>query len=215
MVHGAALEKRSPRLTERGFESHPLRQKEGIMDKIYLADLSSRDPKVKYGCSKNLLAITEKNPSEIYPQLDFFIKLLDDENKILKWTAIDIIGHLAKVDKNKSIDKLMERLFSLLSEGNLITANHAITALTDVTLAKPEYQKKITNELLKVEHYSYDTDECRNIATGKVILAISTYFGELEDKKAVIEFAKRQTKNTRNATRKKAEQFLKKYDQQD
>ena len=27
VVHGAALEKRSPFVTERGFESHPLRQK--------------------------------------------------------------------------------------------------------------------------------------------------------------------------------------------
>ena len=34
MVDGAALEKRSPRLVERGFESHPLRQKRKIlMDK--------------------------------------------------------------------------------------------------------------------------------------------------------------------------------------
>ena len=34
MVYGAALEKRSPRLVERGFESHPLRQgKENTVDK--------------------------------------------------------------------------------------------------------------------------------------------------------------------------------------
>ncbi len=184
------------------------------MDKINLADLSSKDPKIKYGCAKNLSTLAGENPSEIYPHLDFFVKLLDSDNKFLKWTAIDVIGHLAKVDKAKNIDNLMGKLFRLLSGGNLITANHAISALTCIALAKPEYQEKITDEFLKVEQYRYDTDECHNIAIGKVILAISTYLSQLENKGAVIEFVGRQTKNTRSATRKKAEQFLKKYGHQ-
>ena len=65
------------------------------MEKINLADLSSNDPKIKYGCAKNLLVAAKENPAEIYPHLDFFVKLLDSENRILKWTAIDIIGYLA------------------------------------------------------------------------------------------------------------------------
>jgi len=64
---------------------------------------------------------------------------------------------------------------------------------------------------LKIEHYNYETDECRNIALGKVILAIGSYFDRLKDKKIVIEFVEQQTKNTRNATKKKAEKFLRKY----
>jgi hypothetical protein len=83
-------------------------------------------------------------------------------------------------------------------------------ALSGIAIAKPQYQKQITKELLRVEHYDYDTDECRNIAIGKVIEAIGSYSGQLKDRKAVIEFARRQTRNTRNATRKKAERFLKK-----
>ena len=41
MVYGAALEKRSPCLAERGFESHPLRQKGGkliMVEKTYKSD---------------------------------------------------------------------------------------------------------------------------------------------------------------------------------
>jgi len=183
------------------------------MEKINLTDLSSTDPKIKYGCAKNLLAIARENPAEIYPHFDFFVTLLDGENRILKWTATDIIGYLARVDKAKRIEKLLGKLFELLGAGNLITANHAITALANIALAKPEYREKITSELLKVERYSYDTDECRNIAIGTVILAIGSYFNELKDKETTIEFVRRQTKNTRNATRKKAEQFLRKYKQ--
>ncbi len=127
---------------------------------------------------------------------------------------MDVIGALARVDKAKAVDKLMGKLFGLLNAGNMITAHHAITALTDIALARPEFQAEITNELLRVEHYNYDTVECRNISIGKVILAISTCFSQLENKEAVIEFVRRQTRNTRNATKKKAVQFLKKYEQQ-
>ncbi len=184
------------------------------MEKLHFKDLLSKDPKIKYACAKNLLAVAREKPAEIYPDLDFFIELLENENKILKWTAIDVIGSLARVDNAKAIDKLMGRLIGLLNAGNMITAHHAITALTDIVLAKPEYQAEITNQLLKVEHYNYDTDECRNISIGKVILAISTYFNELEDKDPTIEFVRRQTRNTRNATKKKAEQFFRQYNLQ-
>jgi hypothetical protein len=184
------------------------------MEGLNLTDLSSKNTKIKYSCAKNLLAAVRKNPAKIYPHLDFFAELLNSENKILKWTAIDVIGALAKVDGAKAVDKLKDRLIGLLNTGNMITAHHAITALTDIALAKPEHQAGITNELLRIEHYNYDTDECRNITIGKVILAISTYFNNLEGKETTIEFVRRQTKNTRNATKKKAEQFLKKYHRQ-
>jgi hypothetical protein len=177
--------------------------------KTTFEDLTSENPKIKYGYAKNLLVTAKDNPAELYPHIDFFVKLMKNENGILKWTAIDIIGLLSKIDIEKKIDKMLDKLFAFLNTGNMITANHAIAALTDITLAKPEYQKIITDELLKVEHYNYETDECRNIALGKVVLAVSSYFDHLKDKKTVIEFVERQTKNTRNATKKKAEKFLK------
>lgn len=180
---------------------------------INFNDLSSKDPKIKYGCAKNLLSMAKDNPTKLYPHIDFFVELMESENNILKWIAIDIIGFLSKVDKEKKVDKLMDKLFSLLN-ARMITANHTITTLANIALTKPEYQKIITNELLKVEHYNYDTGECRNVAIGKVILAIGIYFNQLENKKVVIEFVERQTKNTRNATKSKAKKFLKKLKKQ-
>jgi hypothetical protein len=47
-----------------------------------------------------------------------------------------------------------------------------------------------------------------NILLGKVILALSRYVEHVNDKKKILAFAKRQLKNSRNATRKKAEAFL-------
>jgi len=181
------------------------------MGKIDLTDLMSKDPEVKYARSKNILALAKEDPAQLYPDLDFFVRLLDSDNKILRWTSISVIGAMGRVDEAKAVDKLMPRLVAMLNTGNMITANNAIAALADIALARPEYRPKITDELLRVERYDYDTVECRNIAIGKAILAIGTYFNALEDKKASLEFVKRQVNNTRNATKKKAEQFLKKY----
>ena len=55
------------------------------------------------------------------------------------------------MDSANKIDKLTGRLFGLLGAGNLIIANHAIAALTDIALAKPDYRVEITSELLRVE----------------------------------------------------------------
>ena len=172
--------------------------------------LSAKEARVKYGCAKTLLLVALKDPAVLYPYIDFFARLLEHDNKILKWTAIDVIGCLAKIDKGRNIDRLTQKLYELLACGNLITANHAIGALAKVAKAKTDLQAKITTELLAVEGYEYETGECHNIALGKVIIALDSYINDANNRVEVSEFVKRQTTNTRNATRKKAEEFLKK-----
>ncbi|MFC2070804.1 hypothetical protein ACFLTB_06520 [Chloroflexota bacterium] len=180
------------------------------MEKPDINDLLSEKPGIKYPCARQLIALSKEYPAELNPHLGFFVELLDSENKIIRWTAIDIIGALARVDDAGAIDNLLDRIIGLLSTGNMITANHAVSALTDIALAKQEYGQRITGELLKVEHYDYDTDECRNIVIGKVILALGKFSDKLEDNKAMLGFVSRQTNNTRNATARKAEQLLRK-----
>ena len=180
------------------------------MGKPDIKDLLSEKARIKYACARKLITFARENPVELYPDLGFFVQLLDSDNKIIRWTAIDVIGALARADNGRKIDNILDRIIGLLNTGNMITANHAAAALSDIALAKPEYLPGITGELLKVEHYDYDTDECRNIVIGKVILALSKFSDKLDTNKAVLEFISRQTKNTRNATAKKAEQFLRK-----
>lgn len=180
------------------------------MTKLNLKDFYSDNPKVKYAAAKKAVAISKENPAELYADFDFFVNLLDNENQIIKWTAIQIIGNLSKTDKEKKVDELLPRLIDFLNCGKLITANHAIFALAEIALNKPEHQEQVIKELLKVERYNYDTVECRNIALGKVILALEKFREKIKDDKEIIEFLKRQTKNSRIATSKKAQQLLKK-----
>jgi hypothetical protein len=176
-----------------------------------LNDLFSDNPKIKYGLAKRLTGIAVENPEELYPDFEFFTGLLESENKIIKWTAIDIIGFLSFVDKEKKVDKLLNKLTGYLNSGNLITANHAIECLVNISQAKQEYSDMIIKNLLKIEEYNFDTEECRNIAIGKVLLGLDLMIEKVKNNEQVNEFTKRNTVNTRNATKKKAEKLLKKF----
>ena len=170
-------------------------------------NLFSDNATLKYQSSKALIDLSENDPMKVYSEIDKFTRLFENENNILKWTGIIIIGNLAKIDKDKQIDKILPKLFSLLNSGKMITAGNTSQSLARIAKAKPYLEDKITSELLKVEKYKYDTRECENIACGHVIEAFEFYLGK-PDKK-VFDFAKRQTKNSRSATAKKAQEYIK------
>jgi hypothetical protein len=173
--------------------------------------ISSSSPRIRFGSAKILRIISEKNPQLLYSKMDFFVKLLNSDNTILKWNAMDIIANLATVDLDNKFDSLLFKKYcSFLREGNLITAAHVVENLAKIAKAKPQFQEEITEKLLEVEEISLPTEECRNILIGKTINAFSDYYDKIKDKEKVISFTRRHLKNPRNATRTKATRFLRK-----
>ncbi len=194
--------------------------KESIADKIItksellpevLEGLSSDKPNVKYGCAKVLNIISEKEPKILYPKIDFFISLLDNDNNILKWNAILIIANLTAVDSKNEFEKNFDKYFASISGPVMITAANVVKGAAKIALTKPKLIEKITRELLKVEKAKYATTECRNVALGHTIKSFDQFFNQIKDKEPVTRLIRKQLKNTRNATKRKAEKFVKKY----
>jgi hypothetical protein len=184
-----------------------------MVKNVFLNDFFAKTAKVKYTSTKKAIAISKEDPGELYPDFDFFVELLDSENQIIKWIAIQIIGNLSKVDKKKKIDKLLPRLIRFLNCGKMITANNTILALSEIALNNPKYQEMIFKEIIKVEHYNYDTPECRNVALGKVVSALGKFRDKIKDRKDILEFLERQTNNTRVSVKKRAIELLEKLKQ--
>jgi hypothetical protein len=176
---------------------------------ISLDKLSSRDPRIKYGFAKELLKIGAHSPELLYNDLDYWIKMTGSDNNILKWTAIDIIGYLSAADKDNKTDKLVNNLLLFLHGGHLITCNHAIFALSLFAKNKPELRHSIINELISISKDQFDTEECKNIATGKVLEALKNFLDDTRNHKEAVAFVEQTKNNTRNATRKKAETLFK------
>ena len=179
---------------------------------IYLLDaLSSKKTTVKYKSAKVLRMISEESPEKLYLHFDFFEKLLESENNVLKWTAIDIIANLISMDSSNRFASLFEKFYRLMDEGSLITAGHVIENSAKIIKAKPEYERRITGKLLRLADISLPTEECRSIAAGKVITAFGQYFDESPNKAEMLAFARNNLNSRRPATQKKAQEFLKKF----
>ena len=177
-----------------------------------LTGVSSENSRIKFKSAKTLRIISDENPKMLYSKMDFFTNLLDSKNKILRWIAIDVIGNLASVDSENKFYRIFEKYYSLLSDESMITIGHVIDNSGKIARAKQHLTQKITSKLLNLETIlkPYLTKECRNILLGKAILALGEYFDQIQNKDEVISFVKTQLNNNRNATKKKAESFLRK-----
>ena len=173
-----------------------------------LDGVSSAEARLRFNSAKILRIISEKQPKILYSKIEFFVDLLDSENNILKWIAIDIIGNLASVDSENKFNRIFRKFYDLLSDESMITAGHVIDNSGKIAVAKPYLQDRITEKLLKVEKIEYKTSECRNILLGKVISSFDKYIDQFDNKKKMISLVRRQLKNSRKATRAKAEKFL-------
>jgi hypothetical protein len=173
--------------------------------------LNSDKASIKYGCEKVLRIISEKEPSILYPKIDLFIELFDSDNKFLKWGAISILANLATVDSKNKFEKIFAKYFAPIPGPVMITAANVVKGAAKIALTKPKLTEKITKELLKVEKAKYQTTECRNVILGHTIKSFDQFFDQIKNIEPVIRLIKKQLNNTRKATRKKAEEFVKKH----
>lgn len=77
--------------------------------------------------------------------------------------------------------------------------------------ATPHLADTIARHILKTEQGTYATPECRNVALGHAITALESLLPMIASKHAIRLFVSRQLDNTRPATRKKAERFLRRW----
>jgi hypothetical protein len=178
----------------------------------FQAETSSK----KFAFEKVLRLVSESQPELIYPYFDVFIKLLDSDNSFLKWGSIITIANLTATDTPKKFEAIFSKYYAPISGPTMITAANIIVSSATIARFKPSLIDAITREILKVEKAKYKlkgclSPECRNVAIGHAIDSFDKFYDQIEDNKEVLNFVKRQLKNTRKQVAKKAEQFLRKH----
>ena len=171
--------------------------------------LKAEKARVKYGCAKTLRLISEQRPDRLCPFFDSFVGLLDHENKILQWEAIFVLSQLARADDDDRFPEVFDKYFSPIPGPVMITAANVIQGGARIAQAKPHLAGRIAAEMLKVPKARYQTAECRNVAIGHAIVALGDILPLLDNPAPALAFVRRQMRNSRPATRKKAEHFLK------
>ena len=174
-----------------------------------LKGLESTVARVKFGSCKALLLLSAEQPALLYPHFDFFVKQLDCENSFLRWGAARILANLAPADRDNKLEGVLEKFLSPIPGPQMIGAANVIVAAATIARAKPHLADRIACEILRVRDARYQTEECRNVAIGHAIQSLDRFFDLIGNQEAVLEFVRAQLGNSRNATRKKAESFLK------
>ena len=170
--------------------------------------LGADKPRIKYGCSKALRLMSELRPDLLYPQFDFFVRLLDHGNKIMQWEGVIVLSHLVRADVDDKFPAIFAKYFSPIRGPVMITAANVIQGGARIAEARPAMADRIGDEILKVSTARYQTSECRNVAIGHAIVALGALLPLLHRPAAAVRFVRRQLRNSRPATRKKAERFL-------
>jgi len=177
--------------------------------KQYLEGLLSKNETYRYNCFKIIYNVSEKKPDILYPYWDFFENHLRSKNNYHKMSAVLIIANLSSIDNEKKFERLFNEFYGYLKSEKTITSIYIVKSSGKIACSKPHLIKKITKILLNIEkiHPGKQIELVKSAA----IESFSDYFEYIENKKAIIDFVKKQTNSVSPKTRKIAKDFLKKY----
>ncbi len=185
---------------------------------LLLEGVGHKKAAVRYGCSKILMDLSEDHPELLYPEFDFFVKLLDSKYRILTWTAFAVIANLTTVDVDKKFDTVFDKYYSFLDAEYMVTVANLVGNSGKIANAKPYLVPKITEELLKVQNLSttpHLTEECKKVIAQSAISSFDLFFDKIgPQKEQVIIFVKSHRSSSRKKLRITAEKFLKKWNKQ-
>jgi len=187
--------------------------KKTLKDKRLISDLLegvlSKKDEIRFNSHNVLMLISKKHPEMIYNRWDFFEDLLNSDNNYQKYIAIHIIANLAEFDTENKFEKIFERYYNILAGNGTMVAGHLVGNSGKIAKAKPKLQTKITNKLLNIDDIHQGKQ--KELIKAYAIEAFDEYFNESKNKKEILEFVNKQLKSESPKTRKKAEEFLKKW----
>ena len=130
--------------------------------------------------------------------------------------SIITLSNLASMDKDNRFADVYERYFSLLQSDSMITASNAVRNAWKIIAANPDLEGDVTSRLLRItENTYYDkgqpSPECKNILYGHVLYCFEQYFATSANKERILAFAAEAAGNSRKATARQAEAFLRKF----
>ena len=184
-----------------------------IADEKLLSELLngvlSKNEEIRFNNFQILLQISKVRPKILYFKWDFLVDLLMSDNHFHRYIAINLLANLASVDIYNKFEEIFDRYFSNIESNRTMVAGQA--ALNSGKIAKeiPKLRSKITNILLNIDkiHQGKQTELMKAYA----IEAFNEFIEEIEDKKNISIFVKRQLNSSSPKTKKVAKEFLRKW----
>jgi len=187
--------------------------KKALKDKIYLQDLIEnlcKDCDERWFSFQVLNYISDKYPEYLYHKWDYFAELFKSGNSYTKYATIYILANLTKADTKNKFDKIFDDYFGELDTKRTITAAQVAYNAGKIAKAKPHLQDKIINKLIDIEEVHKGKQ--KELIKGYAISSFSKYYTFFNDKEKILKFVKNQLNSKSPSTKKRAKDFLKKWD---
>ena len=173
-------------------------------------NLLIKDDIIRYNSHKVLLLVSECYPKTLYPDWDFFVNLLKSKNNFHKVIGIQILANLSKVDTLNKFENTYDDYCDLLDSKSVMTAVHLAANIGKIAKNMPHLREKLTQVLLDIDKTHHEIGR-KDLIKASIIDSFTEYFNEIKKKKEVIRFVTTQLNSRSPKTKKKAEEFLKKY----
>lgn len=184
--------------------------RETLTDKDLFSELMkgirSKDDTTRQNSFKTIQIIAENNPEFLYPEWDYFHKMLLSSNNYHKYIAIYVLASLTKVDVDNKFETLFEAYYGILAGEKAMTASHVALNSSVIAKNKPELQNRIIDQLLDIDNIHQGKQ--KELIKAYAIEALLKIYPEADDKERIDEFVKSQLESKSPKTRQAASCFL-------
>ena len=181
-----------------------------LTDKVLLHELLkgivSKDNTTRSNSFNVLQIVSAEKPEILYPQWDYFHKMLLSKNNYHRYIAVYILADLTAVDTENKFEDIFEDYYGILAGDKIMTASHVALNSSKIALNKPELQSKIIDRLLDIDNIHQGRQN--ELLKSYVIEAFRKMYPEIKDKERVANFIEAQLDSSSPKTRDLAACFL-------
>jgi hypothetical protein len=140
-----------------------------------LADLRSKDDRIRFGALQTALKATDKSVDWVYDVWDDLIKLLADENSYQRSIAAMLLCNLAKSDSAGRLDKSLTQLLQLTTDEKFVTSRQTIQNIWKVAVASNALTRKVVAHL-KAQYESCKNDKHYNLLRMDILQSLRNVY---------------------------------------
>jgi hypothetical protein len=171
-----------------------------------MAGVLSKDDVTRYNCFQILLRLSEEHPDFLYPQWDYFHKMLKSKNNFHQNIAINILANLSGVDVANKFENIFKDYYGILAGDRAMTASHVALNSSTIFINKSELRNRIIDQLLNIDEIHRGRQ--KELIKSYAIEALLKIYPYTEDKKRIDAFVESQLKSSSPKTRNIAACFL-------
>lgn len=183
-----------------------------MRDKIVHLMLNHPQIMVYYHAYYVISRASESEPQLFYNYWDDFVLLLDHHNSYHRDFGLVLLANLTCVDTENRFSLIFEKYFAHINDEKFMTAHCCIQNCAKILANKCELKEDIFHILLETDLRCDFPEKQKELLKSFVIEVFDKLYTKIDNKKEINNFVRAQLDSISPKTKKKAKEFVVKYD---